>query len=147
MATCQRCPAQVDTVAAMERHLREDHLMGARQAQAEARGGPPRPEPPRPEAPDHVCPTCKTEIPCDWRAVGHLKEQARRLATVAGIWEARLAGTPIGRPRRLRETFDVAHARRLVADGMTYTQVAELVGAPNKQAIHRAFKRLGQASS
>ena len=141
---CPRCPEKRPSVTSLEAHLVEHHMLSAGRAQLEVRTvaqGVPESVSDRA---DHICPNCQLPFQCDWKAVGAMKEQARRLATVAGIWEARLNGAQIGRPRRIRETFDVNEARRLVGEGMTYEAVARVVGAPNKQAIHRAFVRQGE---
>ena len=88
----------------------------------------------------HVCPGCGKRFGCDWRAVAVLHEQARRLKLIAGMWQARLLGTQIGRPKL--HHFDIDAARELAASGLSLRAIAKALGngVPH-QAIQRALKQ------
>ena len=87
----------------------------------------------------HKCPGCGETFGCDWKAVGVLEEQARRLKIIAGMWRAKLLGVPIGRPRV--QDFDVEAARILAGSGLSLRAIASVLGdGIHHEAVRRALK-------
>ena len=145
---CPRCPAKASTSLVLARHLAEYHLLGSAQARQEAMAVIPLPSQisslpsaPAPVTPEehHACPKCGTTIACDLAGLFSMEQQATRLKILAGMWRARLNGTVIGHPRR--NTFDVAKARTLVQEGMSYQAVAEALGASSSSAVKSQLAR------
>jgi hypothetical protein len=138
--TCPRCEkTDLRDARDLERHYVEDHLMGAAQAKKaialNGHGGPPIPEIAVVTA-EHVCPTCRTAIPCDWEAVAKLRHQAMLLRLLASKWEARKLGT-LGKGSRANQDWTDAQARELVQSGMSLSAVGRLFGASHS-TIRRA---------
>lgn len=152
--TCGRCPAVVASIVQLEAHLVETHCMGAAQAQREARAartarngqlGIAVALPAPVSAPSsHTCPGCHMEIPCDWRAVAEMEDQARRLRAVGAVWRRRLQGLPVGRLRQ--ETFDIEQARQMIAAGMSYRAVAKVFQVGHG-AVYNAVNKMARVKT
>lgn len=88
----------------------------------------------------HKCPSCGQLFGCDWRAVGMLEEQARRLKIIAGMWRARLLGAQIGRPKL--HVFDESVARELTFQGLSLRAIAKALGdGVHPEAVRRAIQK------
>jgi DNA invertase Pin-like site-specific DNA recombinase len=86
----------------------------------------------------HRCPKCGELFGCDWRAVAMLEEQARRIKIIAGMWRAKLLGTPIGRPKT--HEFSVEAARELAHSGLSLRGIARVLEV-HPSAVQRALKK------
>ena len=137
---CPRCSQPIRDADALEKHLVSAHGFDESRAHTTAARytGVLVPASAGEDHADHRCPSCGTEIACDWKTVADIRRQSKSLALIATFLEQKMDGTFARKPRV--KTFDLDEARRLVGEGMSVSAVARALGA-SRMTLTRDLKK------